>query len=320
MSSQPLDSPSADLLLPTQLPADHRSGFVAVVGKPTVGKSTLINAYIGYKVAIVSPKPQTTRRRIEGILTLPRAQIVFIDTPGVHKPQHKLGEYMLEVARRAVRGVDLILWVVDVSQPPSDEDAQIAQLLTAKRPAPIILVLNKMDLLPPDRVMPHSEAYLGLLKVDDWMMVSATRGDNRDKLLEMIIARLPAGPQYYPSEQFTDQDQRSLVAELIREAALHHLQKEVPYGVAVVIEEYSERRQDLVHIAATLFVEKTTHKGIVLGKSGDMIKRIGQAARREIERLLGRQVYLELWVKVRPRWRKDEAALRSLGFVLPKES
>ncbi|MBI3287089.1 MAG: GTPase Era [Chloroflexi bacterium] len=320
MHEEPHESSGDELLLPTQLPADHRSGFVAVVGKPNVGKSTLINAYIGYKVAIVSPKPQTTRRRIEGILTLPQAQIVFIDTPGIHKPQHKLGEYMLEVAQRAVRGVDLILWMADVSQPPSEEDVQIAQLLTEKVPAPIILALNKMDLLPPDKVMPHSEAYFALLKADDWMMVSATRGDNRDKLLEMVIARLPPGPQYYPSEQFTDQDERTLVAELIWEAALHHLQKEVPYGVAVVIEEYSERRENLVHIAATVYVEKTTHKGIVLGRGGGMIKRIGQAARREIERLLGRQVYLELWVKVRPRWRKDEVALRSLGFALPEES
>lgn len=308
-----------ELLLPEELPEGHRSGFVAVLGKPNVGKSTLINAFVGQKIAIISHKPQTTRRRLRGILTLPQAQIIFIDTPGIHFPKHKLGEYMVETATRALKDIDLALFMVDISQPPTKEDEEIARLLQEYRPAPVILVLNKIDLLPPEKVIPHTAAYLSLVEHEEWMMISATRGDNRDKLLELIIAHLPFGPLYYPPEQVTDQDLRFMAAELIREQALEFLHQEVPHSVAVVVEEFQERQEDLTYILATIYVEKTSQKGIILGQEGKMLKRIGSAARREIEALLDKRVYLELWVKVSKKWRQDEGALYRLGYVLPKK-
>ncbi len=308
-----------DLLLPEELPPDHRSGFVAVIGKPNVGKSTLMNAYVGQKIAIVSEKPQTTRRRIRGILTTDRYQIIFVDTPGIHKPLHKLGEYMVETATRAIPDADMILFMVDVSEMPTDEDHQIAELLRVKAQAPVILVLNKMDLLPPEKVQPHTDAYLGLVDHADWMMISATRGDNRDKLLDLIIEHLPLGPQYYPPDQVTDQTERAIAGELIREQALRYLRQEVPHAVEVAIEEWTDRRPELTYIAATVYVEKDSQKGIIIGEGGRMLKQIGKAAREQLERLLGHKVYLDLWVKVRKKWRRDEAALRQLGYVLPKD-
>jgi len=307
--------------LPTleELPEGHRSGFVAVLGKPNVGKSTLINAFVGQKIAIISPKPQTTRRRLRGILTLPQAQIIFIDTPGIHFPKHKLGEYMVETATRALKGIDLALFMVDVSQPPPGEDEEIARLLREYRPAPVILVLNKIDLLRPEREEAHREAYLALGEFREWLFLSATRGDNRERLLELIIECLPLGPQYYPPDQVTDQEVRFMAAELIREQALEFLHQEVPHSVTVVVEEFQERREDLTYISATIYVEKKSQKGIVLGQGGKTVKRIGTAARKEIEALLGKRVYLELWVKVSEKWRRDEGALRRLGYVLPKK-
>ncbi len=307
--------------LPTleELPEGYRSGFVAVLGKPNVGKSTLINAFVGQKIAIISPKPQTTRRRLRGILTLPQAQIIFVDTPGIHFPKHKLGEYMVETATRALKGIDLALFMVDVSQPPTGEDEEIARLLREYRPAPVILVLNKVDLLRPEREEAHREAYLALGEFREWLFLSATRGDNRERLLELIIEYLPLGPQYYPPDQVTDQEVRFMAAELIREQALEFLHQEVPHSVAVVVEEFQERREDLTYISATIYVEKKSQKGIVLGQGGKTVKRIGTAARKEIEALLGKRVYLELWVKVSKKWRRDEGALRRLGYVLPKK-
>ncbi len=312
--------------LPTleELPEGYRSGFVAVLGKPNVGKSTLINAFVGQKIAIISSKPQTTRRRLRGILTLPQAQIIFIDTPGIHFPKHKLGEYMVEAATRALRDIDLALFMVDVSQPPTREDEQIGRLLfldpaRKERPAPVILVLNKVDLLRPKKEEAHREAYLALGEFQEWLFLSATRGDNRERLLELIIEYLPLGPQYYPPDQVTDQEVRFMAAELIREQALEFLHQEVPHSVAVVVEEFQERREDLTYISATIHVEKASQKGIVLGQEGKTVKRIGTAARKEIEALLGKRVYLELWVKVSKKWRRDEGALRRLGYVLPKK-
>ncbi len=307
-----------EFLISEELPEDHRSGFVAVLGKPNVGKSTLINAYVGQKVAIVSSKPQTTRRRLLGILTLPKTQIVFIDTPGIHSPKHKLGEYMVETATRALRDVDLVLFMVDISEPPTEEDEEIARLLERDRPAPVILALNKIDLLPPERLQPQAKAYLSLGEFEESMPISATRGDNRSELLAFIIQHLPFGPRYYPPDQVTDQNLRFMAAELIREQALEHLHQEVPHSVAVVVEEFQERRPDLVYISATIYVEKGSQKGIVLGQEGRMVKEIGKAARREIEPLLSQKVYLDLWVKVSKKWRRKEAALRRLGYVLPK--
>ena len=318
----------ASLFLEDELPADHRSGFVAVIGKPNVGKSTLINAWLGQKIAIVSPKPQTTRHRLRGILTRPDAQIIFVDTPGIHQPRHKLGEFMVETAAKAIPDADVVLFMVDVSEMPTAEDEQIAQLVEQHGQAPVILVLNKADLLPPEKVRPHGDAYFGLVKHDawveceayrnQWMMISATRGDNCDKLLDIVVARLPQGPRYYPSDQLTDQTMRFIVAELVREQVLRFVRQEVPHAVAVAVEEWKQRREDMTYIGATIYVEKDSQKGIIIGQGGGMLKRIGRAAREEIERLVGHQVYLELWVKVREKWRKDEDELRRLGYALPK--
>jgi GTP-binding protein Era len=310
-----------DFDLPTseELPPDHRSGFVAVIGKPNVGKSTLMNAYLGQKIAIVSPKPQTTRHRLRGILTWPDAQIIFVDTPGIHQPHHKLGEFMVETAAKSIPDADVVLFMVDVSEMPTAEDEQIAQLIEEHGQAPVILVLNKADLLPPEKVQPHGDAYFGLVKHDEWMMISATRGDNRDKLLDMVVARLPQGPRYYPPDQLTDQNMRFIVAELIREQVLRFVCQEVPHAVAVAVEEWKQRREDLTYIRATVYVEKDSQKGILIGQGGAMLKRIGRAAREEIEPMMGNRVYLDLWVKVRKKWRKDEDELRRLGYALPRK-
>ena len=308
-----------DLLEVEKLPPDHRSGFVAVIGKPNVGKSTLMNAYLGQKIAIVSEKPQTTRHRIRGILTRPDAQIIFVDTPGIHRPRHKLGEFMVETATKAIPDADVVLFLVDVSEMPTAEDEQIAQLVEEHSKAPVILVLNKADLLPPEKVQPHCDAYFNLVKHDEWMMISATRGDNRGKLLDMVVARLPQGPRYYDPDQLTDQTMRFIVAELIREQVLRFVHQEVPHAVTVAVEEWKQRREDLTYIGATVYVEKDSQKGIIVGQGGGMLKRIGRAAREEIERLVGNKVYLDLWVKVREKWRKDEDELRRLGYALPKQ-
>ena len=300
------------------LPEDHRSGFVAVVGRPNVGKSTLINGYIGQKIAIVSPKPQTTRRRLRGILTVPEAQIVFVDTPGVHEPRHKLGEYMVGTALRAIPDADVVLFVVDVSGPPGEEDRKLARMIEERAAGPSILVMNKVDLLAPDEEGQGGEEYLGLARCKESVLVSATEGRNRDHLLNLIVQYLPRGPQLYPSDQITDQSLRFMAGELIREQVLHLLYHEVPHWIEVLVEEFKERYEDLTYIEATVYVARDTQKGIVIGEGGKMLKRIGQAARREIEELLGTKVYLKLWVKVRKGWMGDEAALRHLGYVLPR--
>jgi GTPase len=313
-----------DLISTEDWPSDHRSGFVAVLGKPNVGKSTLMNAYLGQKIAIVSPKPQTTRNRLLGILTLARdrgdladAQVIFVDTPGIHRPLHKLGEYMVETAVRAIPDADLALLMVDVSGLPDDEDRHIADIFRQHRDVPVLLVLNKADLLSPGEVTGHVDAYRDLGEFDDWVLISALHGENRERLLEMIVERLPLGPRFYPEEQVTDQQLRFMAAELIREQVMHHLRQELPYSVAVVVDQFKERSQDLTYISANVYVERETQKGIILGRGGEMIKRIGRDARHQIEDLLGTQVYLELWVKVRKKWRKDERELRRLGYALP---
>jgi GTP-binding protein Era len=312
------------LIVPTELPADHRSGFVAVIGHPNVGKSTLMNAYLGQKVAIVSPKPQTTRDRLLGILTLVRergdladAQIVFVDTPGIHKPLHKLGEYMVETAIRAIPDADVVLFLVDLSRPPTDEDRQIAEILRQRGPLPVLLTLNKADLLEPGQETTHVEAYRALGSFDETLLVSALLGTNLDALLEATIERLPLGPRFYPEDQVTDQQTRFIAAELVREQVLRHIRQEIPYSVAVIVDQFKARSEDMTYISATIFVERDTQKGIVLGQGGQMIKRIGKDARQQIEELVGTRVYLELWVKVRKKWRQSERELQRLGYALP---
>jgi len=296
-------------------PAGHRSGFVAVIGRPNVGKSTLMNQFVGQKVAIVSPKPQTTRSRILGILTREDAQAIFVDTPGIHRPRHKLGRAMVAAATRAIPDADVVLFMVDVSVPPTDQDKIIAKLIREQTQSPVILVLNKMDLLPADKVKQYTEAYWEVAPYrQEWMMTIATQGENLDKLLELIVTALPEGPRYYPGDQVTDQTEREIVAELIREQVLRRARQEVPHAVAVVVEEFKERENDVVYVEANIFVEKDSQKGIIIGKRGQMLRRIGSAARQEIERMTGGRVYLDLRVKVRQGWRRDERALRRLGY------
>lgn len=290
-----------------------KSGFVAVIGKPNVGKSTLVNYFVGRKVSIVSPRPQTTRRRILGVMNLPNAQIVFVDTPGIHKPKYKLGERMVDEAVASLPDADLILFAVDASRPPNPEDRLIADRLQHEAKAPIILVLNKGDKLPIDKVKPHTEAYWQLVpQHQDWMMTNALKGHNCNKLLDLILKYLPEGPPYFPPDQITDQSDRFFTAELIREKVLLNTRQEVPHGVGVAIECWEERSNGVLYIASTIYVERETHKAIVIGEKGKMLKKIGQQARQELELWLGRKIYLELWVKVRENWRNNPAFFQQL--------
>ncbi len=290
-----------------------RSGFVAIIGRPNVGKSTMLNHLVGEKVAIISPRPQTTRRRVLGIRTTETAQIIFVDTPGIHVPRHELGRYMVSAARGAIPDADVVLWVVDVTRMPTPEDRTIADLLSQSG-RPVILAMNKSDLLDPPDVRPRTEAYVALVEVDDWTLTIATDGHNLDQVWSMLVERLPDGPPLYPADHVTDQTDRMLAAELVREAALRYLQEEVPHGVAVAVDEWTERDNSVLFIGAKIIVERESQKGIVIGAGGSMLKKIGTAARREIERLLERRVFLELFVTVRKDWRKSPTDLRRLGF------
>ncbi len=292
----------------------HKSGFCAVIGRPNVGKSTLVNEYVGAKVAIVSDKPQTTRRVIRGVLTRPDAQIVFVDTPGIHKPVHRLGRVMVESATRVLNEVDVVVFMVDGSRPPTEDDKRIGELLNDRCRVPVLLALNKMDLLRPVDIQPVTEAYWMLVRYAEWMRISATRKDNLDKLLEFILARLPEGPELFPADEVTDQPLQAMVSELIREQVLRETRQEVPHSIAVAIEEWQDRRPDMTHIGATIYVERDSQKGIIIGAHGAMLKKIGQAARAEIEPWVGHKVFLELWVKVWAKWREQDSSLRELGF------
>jgi|WetSurMetagenome_2_1015567.scaffolds.fasta_scaffold220014_2 GTP-binding protein Era len=306
-------------------PPGFRSGFVAIVGKPNVGKSTLLNALLGQKISIVSSKPQTTRDRILGILTTETAQVIFIDTPGIHAPKNSLGQYMVSTATGAIGEADVIVFMVDVTEMPDQNDRRIAEALRDRSTTrSVILALNKMDnLISPDRMKAHVEAYWSLARTSpdreppapwDWIMLSATRGDNRQELLDKIIAALPAGPLYYPEDQITDKQERDIAAELIREQVLLHLRQEVPHSVAVVVEQYDERKSGTVHIAATIYVERDSQKGILIGSGGQMLKQISADARHSIQRLLDCKVFLEVWVKVRKNWRDDDREVRRMGY------
>jgi GTPase len=318
--NEPQDFQGSELITPP----GFRSGFVSIVGKPNVGKSTLLNALLGQKISIVTSKPQTTRDRIRGILTSATSQVIFIDTPGIHTPKNSLGEYMVTLATDAISEGDVIVFMVDVTDWPDDNDRRIARALSEVRDRPIILAMNKMDhLLPPDEMKRHIEAYWALAPTAqgqeppapwDWIMLSATRGDNRQELLDKIMAQLPEGPLYYPEEQITDRQEREVVAELIREQVLLHLKQEVPHSVAVIVEQYDERKNGSVHIAATIYVERDSQKGILIGSGGHMLKQIGADARHSIQRMLDCTVFLELWVKVRKNWRDDEREVRRMGY------
>lgn len=295
-----------------------RSGFVAVIGRPSVGKSTLMNTFLKQKIAAVSPKPQTTRRRQLGILTTDEAQVIFVDTPGIHKPVHKLGDYMNSIAEDSLQDADVILWLVAVDQPPAPEDQRIASILTnLRRKKPVILALNKMD--NARDLAAREQLFLALFPVVEPIAISARSGLNTEELLKLLIAKLPVSEALYDPDQVTDLYEREIATDLIREACLKLLEEEIPHSLAVRVDEFKERSEDLSYISATILVERESHKGIVIGKGGEMLKKIGSLAREEIEEMSGKKAYLELRVKVQKNWRDDPNALRVLGYTHKKE-
>ena len=301
------------------IPSAFKSGFVAVEGRPNVGKSTLVNSLVGQKIAAVSPWPQTTRKRQMGILTLAGGQIIFVDTPGIHNPLHKLGERMNQEAIEVLEECDLALLMVDLSSPPTKEDHLLAEVISGlKRSVKTLLVLNKVDMIKKSTLRDQQIAFLEIFpQVKDSIPISATHRENFDQLIERILAALPENPPFFPVEQLTDLYEREIAADLIREAVLNHLRDEVPHSVAVRIDDYKERNEHGAYIAVTLFVERESQKGIVIGQGGNMLKKIGSAARFEIEAMSGRKIYLQLRVKVRKNWRNDEASLKLFGFSQP---
>lgn len=299
--------------------SEHKSGFVAIVGKPNVGKSTLVNALLGQKIAAVSPRPQTTRKKQLGILTLPNAQIVFVDTPGLHKSKHKLGEFLNQEAQEALDGVDVILWLVDSSTSPTDEDISIADLLKKfTRRTPLLLVLNKIDMLQADELSARESEYHQLANSATLMKISASKRLGLGEMIEKLIQLLPQREAEYPEDQITDLYEKEIAADLIREACLLKLRDEVPHSLAVRLDEFKERENGMAYISATLLVERESQKGIVIGEGGKMMKAIGSAARKEIEEMGGRKVFLELRVKVEKDWRDNPSALRVLGYTKKK--
>lgn len=278
-----------------------------------MGKSTLLNQFMGRKVAIVSDKPQTTRNRILGILTTEDAQAVFIDTPGIHKPRHKLGAYMTRLAQETLEEVDLVIYVVDASVPPGTGEEYILEQLQEVS-TPVLLVLNKIDLIKKQELLPLIDWFSKRYDFQNIVPVSALTAENLDKLRELIAANLKESPFFYPAEMVTDQPEKFVAAEIIREKVLHLTREEVPHAVAVVIEEMKERENGLFYINAVVYVERDSQKGIIIGRGGRMLKEIGQLARQELQAILGNKVYLDLWVKVKKDWRDDEAVLRSFGY------
>lgn len=292
-----------------------KSGFVALIGRPNVGKSTLMNTLIGQKIAITSNKPQTTRNRIQTVFTDERGQIVFLDTPGIHKAKNKLGEYMVKVSTRTLRDVDMVLWLVEPSTFIGEGDEHIFEILSSVN-IPVILAINKMDSLKQKEDMLEVIAkYSSRMKFAEVVPVSALKGTNTDKLLDIIFKYLSEGPMYYDEDTVTDQPIKQIAAELIREKALRFLQEEIPHGIAVEIDTFNYRDSgDMVDIEAAIVCEKDSHKGIIIGKGGSMLKRIGTAARKDIEGLLECRVNLKIWVKVRPKWRDSDVQMKNFGY------
>lgn len=294
----------------------HVSGFVTLIGRPNVGKSTLLNRLIGEKVSIISDKIQTTRHRIHGILDDESSQIIFIDTPGIHKPKHRLGDYMVDVSFDSLEGVDIVLLIVNAEEGYGKGEQFILNKLKETCTCPIFLVINKVDLIERDELFPLIEQYKDELDFQEVIPISALNGSNVIKLLKLIKSYLPEGPKYYSSEQKTDKSEYFMYSEYIREKVLYHTKEEVPHSINVVIENVEERKNKQLYIQATIITERNSQKGILIGKKGQMLKKIGQEAREDIERLTGKKVFLDLWVKVEKDWRNKERILHQYGFTL----
>lgn len=291
----------------------YRSGFVAIIGRPNVGKSTMMNQIIGQKIAIMSDKPQTTRNKIHGVYTTDEAQIVFLDTPGIHKPESKLGDYMMKAAHGTLGEVDAVLFLIDVASGIGGGDRYIISQLK-EIDTPVILVMNKIDQVAPEALLPIITQYKDLYDFAEIVPISAIQGNNVTTLLEQTIKYLPEGPQYYPADQVTDHPEQFVCAELIREKILHLTREEVPHSIAVQIEDMRVQDNGVVYIGAVIFVERDSQKGIIIGKKGALLKEVGQKARHDIEALLGSKTFLELWVKVKKDWRNQDRILHDLGY------
>lgn len=292
---------------------DFRSGFVAIIGRPNVGKSTLLNRLVGQKIAIMSDKAQTTRNKIQGVYTREDAQIIFIDTPGIHKPKHALGDFMVKTAYSSLQGVDAVLVVVNANEKIGPGDRFVIDKIKNIE-VPVFLLINKIDLLTGDELLPVIDSFSQEFDFDQIFPISATEGDNVPKMLETLIDILPEGPQYYPTDQIMDHPEYFLVAELIREKILHLTREEIPHSVAVQVHSMQRNKDDKVEVQASIIVERKSQKGIIIGAQGSMIKKIGQLARRDIEHLLGDKIYLDLWVKVQKDWRDRPSHLSDFGY------
>ena len=293
---------------------EYKSGFISIIGRPNVGKSTFLNRVIGQKIAIMSDKPQTTRNKVQGVYTTDDAQMIFIDTPGIHKPKHKLGDFMMKIAQNTLKEVDVILFMVNVEEGLGKGDHFIIEKLKGVK-TPVFLILNKIDQIHPDELLPMIQQYNDLFPFAATVPISALEGNNVDHLLQLLKDLLPEGPQFYPADQITDHPERFIVSELIREKVLHLTREEIPHSVAVVIDKMERKQEkDLIDVIATIIVERDSQKGIVIGKQGSMLKEVGKRSRVDIENLLGSKVYLELWVKVQKDWRNRSSNLRDFGF------
>lgn len=293
---------------------NFKSGFVSLIGRPNVGKSTLMNSLIGEKISIISNKPQTTRNKIQTILTTDSFQVVFIDTPGIHKPKSKLGDYMVKSAENSLNDIDLVLYLIEPYEKIKDSDRAILDRLRNVK-TPVFLIINKIDTVEKEELLKVIDTYSREYEFKEIIPISALKEQNKELLMENIEKYLPEGPQYFPADMITDQPERQLVAEIIREKALYLLQEEIPHGIAVEITSMKERKdKDIVDIEATLYCEKDSHKGIIIGKQGSMLKKIGSNARRDIQRFLGSRINLQIWIKVKKDWRDSDFLLKNFGY------
>ncbi|HEC2144872.1 TPA: GTPase Era [Staphylococcus delphini] len=294
--------------------SEYKSGFVTIIGRPNVGKSTFVNRVIGHKIAIMSDKAQTTRNKIQGVMTQQDAQIVFLDTPGIHKPKHKLGDYMMKIAKNTLSEIDAVMFMVNVNEEIGRGDEYIMEMLKTVK-TPVFLVLNKIDLVHPDALMPRIEQYQRYMDFAEIIPISALEGHNVDHFINVLKSYLPEGPQYYPDGQISDHPEQFVVSELIREKILQTTSEEIPHAIGVNVERMTQESEDRVHIEAVIYVERDSQKGIVIGKGGKKLKEVGKRARLDIEHLLGSKVYLDLWVKVQKDWRNKSSFIKQMGYV-----